>query len=337
MSAIRNDIADHVSGLIARVHEKLLGARAILVVSHIDPDGDALGTQLAFGQYLKECGKTVYLVRDSEVPEKYRFLPDVASIVLAGSLPDNLEIDTALVLECPVATRAGSAVRFLKDSVTVVHIDHHSDSTPHGDINWIDIATSSVGEMAYEYFTAVGYHFDERVATQLYTAILTDTGRFRYASTSPRTMAIAGELIARGASPRDICDAVYFDLPASTTLLMGKVLASMEFYNHGRICVFTLTQAMLDDSGASASESDGLVDYTLFTRGVVTGALLKEISDSRTKVSLRSSDGVNVAQIAAVFGGGGHFNAAGCELPLPLDRARTEIVRLLTEADVHAG
>jgi phosphoesterase RecJ-like protein len=336
MNLLQSDISDRVASPIQRIKDAVAASRRVLVVSHIDPDGDALGTQLAFGQYLKDIGKDVVMVRDSDIPDKYRFLPQVEKIVPSAGLTTALAIDTAIVLECPVLERIGAPARFLTDAVTIINIDHHRDSVPHGNINWIDIHRSSVGEMAYEYFLGVGYNAPVDVATQLYTAILTDTGRFRYESTTPRTMAIAGDLIARGANPRYVCDQVYFNMPPSTMLLTGQVLASMEYHHHGRICVFSMTRQMLEECGAQPSESDGLVDFTLFTRGVTTGALLKEVSDKSTKVSLRSGNGVNVAEVAARYGGGGHFNAAGCEIPMPLAEARQEIIRVLQEADVQA-
>ncbi len=333
MNPTKTDIPAGLSHPTSQIRGALEKATRILVVSHIDPDGDALGTQLAFGNYLKSLGKEVHLVRDSEIPDKYRFLPGVDNIVPANTLPKDVAIDTGLVLECPSLKRAGTAADFLTNGMLIVNIDHHQDSAEYGTVNWIDTKASSVGEMAYEYFQAVGFEIDADVATCLYTAILTDTGRFRFASTSSRTMTIAGELIAHGADPRVICDYVYFDMQPSTMILTGKVLNTVEYHHDGRVCILTLTAAMLTESGASESDSDGLVDFTLFTKGVTTGALLKEIDQNTTKVSLRSCNGVNVAEIASRFGGGGHFNAAGCRVPLPLKEAKEEILKLLREAN----
>ncbi len=334
MNAMRSNISGKTASPIHRIREVLEKSRRVLVVSHTEPDGDALGTQLAMGQYLKDSGKEVFLVRDSEIPGKYRFIPGIESILPASSLGDDLNIDTALILECPVLRRAGSAVRFFKHGVKTVSIDHHRDCDKHSDVNWIDVGSSSVGEMAFEYLKAVGYDISPDVAVQLYTAILTDTGRFRYESTSPRTMAIGGELIRLGANPREVCNHIYYDMPRSTMLLTAKVLGSMEYHQDGRICIMALTKEMLAASGAKSHESDGLVDFTLYTSGVMTGALLKEVHDKSTKVSLRSGNGVNVAQVAAAFGGGGHFNAAGCELKMPLAEAKETIIKMLKEADV---
>lgn len=317
----------------AEILRVLTASQRILVVSHIDPDGDAIGTQLACGEYLRSLGKQVFMLRDSEIPDKYRFLPKVEQIVTPADLPADFSVDTALILECPSAHRIGSIRKYLTPSVTTVNIDHHRDNEYFGSVNWVDVRPSSVGEMIYEFFLSVGYEISPHGAECLYTAILTDTGRFRFASTSPRTMNIGGELIRLGAEPKKICDEVYFNYRPSTLKLMGKVLNGIEFHNDGKVAILVLTKEMLASAGAAESEADGLVDFTMFSRGVLAGALLKELDAGRTKVSLRSSNGVNVSAIAYRFGGGGHFNAAGCMVPKSLSDAKVEIISLLTEAN----
>jgi len=304
-------------------------ARRVVVVTHIDPDGDAIGTQLAFGEYLKALGRDYVLVRDSDIPAKYSFLPGIESIVPVASLNGDLAFDLVLVLECPSHLRMGTAARLVSDRATVINIDHHPDSNVGGDVDWIDTGASSVGEMAFEYFRSIGFEITPRVATQLYTAILTDTGRFRFESTTPRALMVAGELVARGADPRTICDKVYFDLDTATMRLTGRVLNSIEFYADGRICLLTLSRAMMRECGAVEGSIEGLVDYSLLTKGVVIGVLVKEVNDQLTKLSLRSRGNTNVAEIASRLGGGGHPNAAGGRLEMGLDRARREIITIL--------
>lgn len=317
---------------IDRIQQLVGQARRVLVVSHVDPDGDAIGSQLAMGAYLKALGKDVTLVRDSEIPDKYRFLPGANTIVPATTLADTFRVDTTVILECPSAERVGSAMRFVTDDVQVINIDHHPDAQDLGSVNWVETAASSVGEMLYEYFTAVEAAITPDMATQLYTAILTDTGRFRYPSTSPRTMAIAGELIAAGADPQSICDRVYYSMKPSTLRLHGLVLKGITFEENDRICFLTMTRQMLTESGAEESESDGIVDYALYGESVMAGAFFKEIAPQVTKVSMRSRGRVDVSAVAAQFGGGGHRNAAGCRVDGDLATARAEIRELLREA-----
>ncbi len=307
-------------------------AHNVLVASHIDPDGDALGTQLAFAAYLRREGKNVTLLRDAEIPEKYRFLHGITQIPPVEQYAGRSSFDSAVILECPNIQRIGRSSRLLSEDTVILSIDHHQDNDEFGRINWINTSASSVGEMAFEFFERVGFEIDPHVAEQLYTAILTDTGRFRFKSTSARTMEIGGRLIEAGANPQDICDQVYFNMSPETIKLTGKVLNSISFFSREQICVMSLTQQMLKESGAKDSDSEGLVDYTLFTGGVKAGVLLKEIGPDQTKASLRSRNNINVSTIAAKFGGGGHFNASGCMLSMKLEDARKELVRLLDEA-----
>ncbi len=317
---------------MAEVRTLVEDSSQVMVVSHIDPDGDALGTQLAVGQYLRDLGKRVYLLRDSAIPDKYLFLSGIREIVEASSLPDRLPIDTAIVLECPTPDRIGKGTRFMNENVKVISIDHHHDSAEFGTVNWIDTSASSVGEMAADYFQEVGYQPSHDVATHLYTAILTDTGRFRYQCTTGHTMRVAANLIEFGADQRQVCDNVYYNLKPTTLKLIGKVLNGVEFHGFGRICLLTLTKEMYTSSGAEEFESDGIVDFTMSNKGVIVGVLLKDALNGSTKISLRSSDGINVSEIAAEYGGGGHFNAAGCMIAKPISQVKQEILTRLTEA-----
>ncbi|KAA3630949.1 MAG: bifunctional oligoribonuclease/PAP phosphatase NrnA [Calditrichaeota bacterium] len=306
-------------------------AAVILVVSHLEPDGDALGTQLAVGTYLESLGKRVVRVRDGVIPEKYSFLKGADNIPTFEELKPSDKIDTAIILECPNVNRVGSGKQLLTEDTIIINIDHHRDNDVYGAVNWINTGASSVGEMLFEYFEAVDYKIDFDTAEQLYTAILTDTGRFRYKSTTQRTLEIAGKLVGTGIDSQMICDTVYYNLRPSSMILTGKVLNGIEFYENNQICALTLTNKMLEEAKAERSESDGFVDFTLFNRGVTVGLFFKEVDESTTKVSLRSKNGINVSAIASQFGGGGHFNAAGCQLDLPLEKAREKMLQIVKE------
>jgi len=321
-----------LSDAIGLIQQMIDTADKILVVSHIDPDGDALGTQLAFGHYLRALGKHVRMLRDSDIPDKYLWMPEIDQVVHFDDCGDSCVFDTAVVLECPNFERIGRVRNFITKDTTIINIDHHYENDQFGGINWQDTTASSVGEMVYEYLTGIGHGIDAAMATQLYTAILTDTGRFRFASTSSRTMEIVSQLIDAGAEPQKICDQVYFNLRPEVVKLIGKVLNEIEFHHDGRICVLKLTKEMLEMTGANDSDSDGLVDFTLFTGDVAAGVLIKEVDDKRSKVSLRSRDGINVSDIAARFGGGGHFNASGCYVQKGLDKTKTTMIEILREA-----
>ncbi|MDF1545104.1 MAG: bifunctional oligoribonuclease/PAP phosphatase NrnA [bacterium] len=318
--------------LFSRMNETIDSAQTILVASHIDPDGDALGTQLAFAAYLKSIDKQVILVRDGNIPDKYLFLPGVNEIPYTSEeFLDALEFDTAIILECPDPKRIGRTNELLDSSVRILNIDHHLDNANFGAVNWINSSASSVGEMVYEYFAWLGYKINPDVATSLFTAIMTDTGRFRFDSTSARTLQISGELVASGARPQMITDQIYFSMQPQAMKLVGKILNNIEYYFDGKLCVLMMTDDMLKETGASRHDSEGIVDFTLFTKGVDAGLFIKEDSENSVKASLRSRDGVNVASIAGTFGGGGHFNAAGCTIELPIETAKSRLLELFGE------
>ncbi|MFZ5981457.1 MAG: DHH family phosphoesterase, partial [Candidatus Zixiibacteriota bacterium] len=165
--------------VIQEIEKFLLAGKRILLVSHIDPDGDAIGTLLAFAFYLKEIGKEYLAVMDSGIPYKYQFLPGIEEIKPVEQLDPGASFDTVLVLECPTLERAGRATAFINDRTTLINIDHHQDAELFGKVNWLDTEVSSVGEMAFEYFDKIGFKLSPAIAENLYTAILTDTGRFR--------------------------------------------------------------------------------------------------------------------------------------------------------------
>ena len=316
---------------VKEISEIIERAEVIMVVSHLEPDGDALGTQLAVGTYLESLGKKVVRVRDGVIPEKYTFLKGAADIPTFEELQNCDGIDTAIILECPNVNRIGKGKVLLTEDTVIINIDHHRDNDVYGAVNWINTAASSVGEMLFEYFEAVDYNIDIDTAQQLYTAILTDTGRFRYKSTTRRTLEIAGTLVGVGLDSQYICDTIYYNLRPSSMILTGKVLNGIEFYENNQICALTLTNKMLEEANAERSESDGFVDFTLFNRGVTIGLFFKEVNEYTTKVSLRSKNGINVSAIASLFGGGGHFNAAGCQLDLPLDKAKEKMLQTVIE------
>ncbi len=303
----------------------------ILVVSHRDPDGDSLGSSLAFARYLDSLKKDIKVFSTGGIPEKYMTLPDIDRISGMDDFKPGEEFDLVVVLECPRPDRIGGAEKFIGDKTKVINIDHHPDNENFGDIKMIDDKASSVGEMLTEMFLEIGFDIDTTTATLLYAAILTDTGRFRYNSTTRKTMETAGKLIDLGVKPRQICDSIYFSLSVPTMKLTGKVFSEAELYEDNRICLITLDYETIKSNGFRLADTEGMAEFTLFCRDVKIGAFLREIEDGTTKVSLRSRELINVSRIAHKFGGGGHHNAAGCVIDLPLDKAREAILENLRE------
>jgi len=294
-----------------RIIDCLNRAGNVLIVSHLDPDGDSIGSQLALRRYLLDIGKNVNVASDGTIPGKYRFLPDIERIRTPHAFESEGKPDLAVVLECPELGRAGRAADLIGDDTPIINIDHHPDNVGFGDIILIDKGAAAVGEILTEIFVEKEIPIDRDTATLLYTAILTDTGRFRFSSTTNRTMTLAGILIDRGADPGDIVDKVYYSFSETTLKLIGRAFSAMELHENGRICLVPLNRELLSGNGLEPADTEGMAEYTLYGADVMVGALLKEMDDHTVKVSLRSRDGINVSRLAHRYGGGGHTNAAG--------------------------
>jgi phosphoesterase RecJ-like protein len=313
------------------IENLIRGSQSILVTSHEDPDGDSIGSQLAIRQLAAAYGKDAVIINAGDIPLKYRFLPDIEQIRNIRKYGGSGSFDLAFILECPDVERAGEVRNLISAQTALINIDHHPDNHKFGSVNLLDADASAVGEMLFDVFLNMDMAIDKNTATWLYTAILTDTGRFRYSSTTRKTMETAGRLIELGADPREICDNIYYSITPSTLRLTGQVLADIKFFEGGKICLLQLTRKQLADNSTDMSETDGLTDYTLFGRNVIVGGLLKEINDGRTKVSLRSRNSIDVSRLAHRYNGGGHHNAAGYTINLPLDKAGDRLLCDLKE------
>ena len=308
------------------IYSAIRNAESILISSHEDPDGDSIGSQLAVRRMALALGKKVEVVNQGRIPAKYVFLPEISQIKDIKKYRDDSTFDLAIIIECPDLERSGEVTRLLHKDTLLINIDHHPDNSSFGQINLLDSRSSSVGEMLAEFFDEIDWKIDAETAVCLYTAVLTDTGRFRYNSTTRRTMEIAGRLIELGANPREICDRIYYTMPFSLIRLTGSALTNINFYENGKICLMQVDRKMLEQSQADYSELDGLADYTLFGQGVIVGGLIKEIDRGRTKVSLRSRGGIDVSKIAHKYGGGGHHNAAGFAVNMPIETVSEKLL-----------
>ncbi|MGH8004017.1 MAG: DHH family phosphoesterase [Limisphaerales bacterium] len=316
----------------AKAVEKVLEkTRNILVTSHQDPDGDSLGSQMALIAYLQKKKKRIIALNQGKMPNKYRFLDPKGVIQEAVEPLPNFTPDVAFVVECPSLRRIGCVQKLLRPETIIVNIDHHPKNEKFGQINWLDSKASAVGEMIYGFLAASRFKITPPVAEALYTAILTDTGRFRYSSTRPRTLEICARLMQLGADPQKITEEVYYRISPSDLRLVARVLEGMELHDGNRVCFLSIDNRILAETGARFEDTEGIVDYSLFLRDVLVGVLFKELSPGKTKVSLRSQNGIDISPIAKSFGGGGHPNASGCALALPLIEAKRTVLQKVSE------
>jgi len=304
-------------------------ASRILITAHRDPDGDSIGCQLAFYEYwTRQLKKKADIVNHGVLPRKYAFLDSAGLVKSPGQFSRRPRWDAVIVFECSGLNRIGSVQELIPAGLPVINIDHHQRNTLFGTVNVLDSTAAACGEMLLELLRLWKAKITPSIAQSLAAAILTDTGRFHYGSTSARTLELMADLVRYGADLVKLTDEIYYSYPPAHFRLMQFVLGAAQFRAGGRICILTLREADRKRFGVPLRELEGLVDYTLYLRGVQVGVLLKEIAADKTKVSLRSSGNADVSSIAREFDGGGHPNASGCVIGLPFDAA----VKVLTKS-----
>ncbi len=289
-----------------------------LVTSHTRPDGDAVGSSLALAQVLRKMDKRAEVILGDTVPVIYKPLPHAESIRHASRV--NGKYDAAIILECDSIVRTrlqGLEQHFL------INIDHHSSSKPFAHVNWIDPSACAVAEMVFRLAQAAGVKVTPDIATCLYAAVLTDTGAFSYAPTNAHTFELAKRLVEHGADPVRIAQNIYFSSPTSKMRLLGAALSTL--HREGAMTWMSVTRQDMDRCGALDEDCEGLVNYALGIAGVEVAVFFRETGGERVRVSIRSKGAVNVADIAAKFGGGGHECASGFSTAGPL-RAAEEMV-----------
>jgi phosphoesterase RecJ-like protein len=302
----------------ARIAEALQGRRNILLLNHVAPDGDSLGSTLALARGLWARGQRATVGSAEGVPEMYRFLPESERIVT--DIPQGAVFDAVVFMECSSPERAGALATRAAGVPLWVNIDHHVSNSGYGDLVLLDSDAAAVAEVIFPIVRALDPALDADTATCLLTALLTDTGSFHHASVTPRSFLLAAELVSAGASPTQIYRHVYEDRTPAAVRLLGAALTRLALADDGRVAWTAVTQAMLAETGATMEESEGIVGTLRSIKGVRVALLFKEEPDG-IHVSLRAHGGVRANVIAEALGGGGHAAAAGFTANEPLGDA----------------
>jgi phosphoesterase RecJ-like protein len=300
-------------------------AHRILITSHSAPDGDAIGSELGFAELVQRLGAESAIFNRDPAPATLGFLPGVRSISVVDGLPHGFEhhYDLVVTLECPDLDRP--ALPGL-DRLPILNIDHHLDNAAYGEVNLVDDEAPAVGEMILAMAEGAGVPVTSTMATNLYTALVTDTGDFRYSNASPRAFAAAARLVAAGARPVEIAEGLWENNPARVVRLTAAVLATLELLNDGRLAAITCDRAMLEAAGAHPEDTENLINIPRAIEGVKVAAFFKAFHDDEVRVSLRSRADLDVQTVARALGGGGHRNAAGCTIHGTLGEARRAVL-----------
>lgn len=302
----------------------ILTHNKFLVLSHAHPDGDSIGSQLAFASVLRELGKDVLVANQDPIPDKYLFLSGVDGVMT--TIPPDYTCDVLAILDTASLKRLGSLAGQLpvKD-VVMINIDHHVSNDRFGHIMLVRPERSSTSEIVFELIKAMDVPLTPERAEQLYTGIVTDTGSFRHPNTTFDSFITGASLVKSGADPSRVASALYSANSVSRMRLLGLVLSSIDVVRD--VCCLTLTREMVQLSGASMDESEDFVDFPLSLKGVRVGLLFREEGDGQIRISFRSKEEMDVDEIARVFGGGGHESAAGCVIRGELEDVKKAVVR----------
>ena len=299
-------------------------SKTVVLACHVNPDGDALGSLLALALALRPLGKEVTCLSEDGVPDILRFLPGSDLISRSTDIPT---FDLALVVDSGELARVGEQVRpMVSRARRAVNIDHHVVAGTFGDIRVLDSGAASTAEIVYALLQTLEIPLSPEIATCLFTGIITDTGSFRFQNVTPGTLRTAALLVAAGASPPLISENVFENKTFAGTRLLGRALSSLSQSPDGRIVWAHITAADFRSLGAIDAETEGIVNYVRGIRGAEVGMLFREMDNGRIRVSLRSRESVNVAELAQEFGGGGHRMASGCTLNVPLPDAELALV-----------
>ncbi len=293
--------------LLARIRT----SSRFLLTSHVNPDGDAIGSAVGLAAILRRLGKSATVWSRDAVPEVYRPLPGSEDVHCGETPPPGFpdRFDAAVVLECPSLSRTG-----LEEALTALplaNVDHHLGNELYGEVDWIDSCAAAVGEMVLRLARQLGAELDADIADALYLALVTDTGSFRYSNATPEAFETAADLVRCGASPERVSGWLFESQPAAAMLLLGEMLRTLELHRGGRVATVWLKREMSERAGARPGDTEGLIDYPRSIAGVESVALFRQLGDGGFKVSLRSRGAINVEKVARRFGGGGHRNAAG--------------------------
>jgi bifunctional oligoribonuclease and PAP phosphatase NrnA len=315
MNASFHEIADVISR-----------ANRIAILSHVRPDCDAIGSQLALALSLQHLGKKVSAWNEDGLPDSFRFLRKSDLIVPPPIEPEDFEV--AIALDTASQQRLGTTLGAVRHAEKWINIDHHVSNPRFGDLVHIDTVAPATGQIIYEFLRAENFPLSYEGADALYAAISTDTGSFRYANTTARTFEIAFELIKAGANAGAISNHLYESFPKRRVQLLGEILPQALFDEDDQVASMSLTNETKERLGIHPDEIDGLIDYVRCVDTVVIALFFEEVTEGKIRLSARSKDDrIDVNKICSEFGGGGHPRAAGARIRGNLEEVRNKVLQ----------
>lgn len=301
-------------------------SRFVLVTTHARCDGDAIGSLLALGRFLRKLGRKVDMVVDDHVPAQYGFLPEV-ELVRVGPESVGKEYDLVIALDCAGLDRLEGIAGALPRGVPLLNVDHHASNDRFGTVNWVDVESAAVGEMVFDIIATRPAFFDYEIALSLYVSIVADTGRFSFSNTTSRSHRLAAELLEYGLKPAEITRHIYADKTIGELRLYTECLSTLRFSPDGRVAWARLTREMYESTGSKPRDSQEYVEAVKAVRGVELAILFRETERAgEVKASFRATGVLNAAEIAALFGGGGHARSSGATIKGNVEEAEKRVL-----------
>ena len=310
-------------GGVLRSHQKFA------VLSHVRPDGDALGSQLALALSLQELGKDVTVWNEDGMLEKYSFLPGAEQVKKPATEPHNFEVGIAL--DTATQVRLGTAGAAVRASLWI-NLDHHPSNPGYGDLVHIDATAPATGQILFELLAAEKLPMNRAISENLFVAISTDTGSFQYSNTTARTFEIGAELIRHGVDVGRLSQLIYESYPRRRIELLRDLLGTMRIEARGRLATFSLTLATAQRLGVQPEDNEGLIDHLRAIEGVIVAVFFEELTEGKVRVSMRSkSEAADVCAICQQFGGGGHKLAAGARVRGSLGEVEARVIEAICD------
>ncbi|MDT3424568.1 phosphoesterase RecJ-like protein [Paenibacillus forsythiae] len=312
---------------LRQTRQFLLDHDDYLVVSHVQPDGDAVSSTLAVGWLLSCLGKKYMMLNEGPIPTRMKYLWRAEQIVDMSANPPERKFSHVICVDCADFQRVGQTQRYFEPNASIVNIDHHPTNNGYGTVQLIKPDAAATAEILFDLLKEFDITWDADIATAIYTGLLTDTGGFRYSNTSPKVMEVSSELLSHGVNGPELAETLLEEMSLAQVKVLSKALNRLELSPKGDIAWVYVTPQDMIDCGAANEDLEGIVNYPRNIQGVEVGMLFKVIHDQAVKVSFRSAGKVDVAALAQAFGGGGHTRAAGARLDMPLEEAVSLVLK----------
>ena len=293
--------------VLSRIVDEIHRRQRFVISSHVRPDGDAIGSQLAMAYALRHLGKQVRIVDGDQPPTPLRVFPGVHEIEVMSRIDD--PGDAVMIMECGDLARTGVAGF---ERGYVINIDHHPGNTMYGALNWFDLSAAACGEMVFNVVEALGVPLTTEIAVHVYIAILTDTGSFHYSNISPKTFEICRRCVEAGVDPPAIARSIFDSNNLGRLKLFGAVLSKMELDPSGRLATVYVDHQLATQCGGTYEDTEGLINLPLTVKEIQAVVFFKENGPDDWRISMRSKGEIDINAVAKQFGGGGHKNASGC-------------------------